>query len=217
MKTHSIRGSVVLVLCAFSLLLPGGAARAQKKSDLGDFPFWTGKGGSPAGPYAPGLNAALLLTDEQKLKIQEARQETIGSEAVGDAGRKMKTNPNLTDAEREELRKIGDEARAALKEKVKSILTVEQKEFIERASALHGTTAAEVNEEFSAQFASAKGSKADMGAVMKEYQVKLQAEFARKLEAIMTPAQSAAMQVRAALERLREIEAANAPKKTGGK
>ena len=33
----------------------------------------------------------------------------------------------------------------------------------------------------------------------------------------MTPDQSAAMQVRAALERQREIEAANAPKKTGGK
>ena len=74
-----------------------------------------------------------------------------------------------------------------------------------------------MNEEFSARFASAKGSKADMGAVTKDYQAKLQAEFARKLEAIMTPAQSAAMHERAALDRQREIEAANAPKKTGGK
>lgn len=217
MKAQSIRGSVVLVLCAFSLLLPGGAAVAQKKLDLGDFPFWTGKGGYAAGPYAPGLNAALLLTDEQKLKIQEARQETIGSAAVGDAGRKMKTNPNLSDAERDALRKIGDDARAALKEAVKAVLTVEQKEFIERATALHGTTAAEVTEEFSARFANAKGDKAAMGEVMKEHQAKLQSEFARKLEAIMTPAQSAAMHERAAQERQREIDAANSPKKKGGK
>ena len=105
--------------------------------------------------------------------------------------------------------------RSALREKVRGILTTEQKEFIERGTMLHGQASVEVSEQFASRFAGAKGNKEDYAAAQKEFQTRLREEYLRKLDTIMSPEQKTALRERAELEAKREAEAANAPKKKG--
>ncbi len=189
-----------------------GDAVAQKRPDLSDFPFWPGKSGVLGAQYVPGLTAALLLTEEQLNKLHAARMETVQSAAVGEAGRRLKGEPNLPEPEKAALRKVAEDAREELKVRVNSILMIEQKEFIAKAAELRETAAAAVREQFQEKLGAAK-SKGDSARVQVELQEAVGAEFGRRLEKLMTPEQKEAMQKRAELELARRRQAEAAPKK----
>ena len=193
-----------------------GQARAQKRADVSDFPLWPAKGGSTGAQYVPGLTAALLLSEEQQDKLNEARQETIYSPALSEQARRLKTEPNLPEADREAVRKLMEEAREALKVRVGSILRVEQKEFIAKAAVERDAAAAAVRERFQEKFSETKG-KGEGKQLQQEYQEAFAAELGRRLAAILTPEQKAAMQARADLELERKRQAEAAPKKKGDK
>ena len=201
-------------IVAFSFFV--SQSLAQKRPDVSEFPFWPGKGGITGAQYVPGLTAALLLTDEQQDKLNEARQETIYNPTLSEQTRRLKTEPNLPEAEREAIRKLAEDAREALKARVSSILMVEQKEFIAKAAGERDTAAATVRERLQDKFSEAKG-KGESARVQQEYQEAFAAEFARRLEGIMTPEQKAAMRVRADLELERKRQAEAAPKKRSEK
>ena len=71
---------LLLTLCTV-LALPA-LAQKTKTSNLAGFPLWTAKKNPLAGPFIPGLNAALLLTDEQNAKLNAVRDETLGNEKL---------------------------------------------------------------------------------------------------------------------------------------
>ncbi|GDY21099.1 hypothetical protein LBMAG56_24450 [Verrucomicrobiota bacterium] len=207
MKISQLFGIGIVAFSFFVNQVP-----AQKRPDVSEFPFWPGKGGVVGGQYVPGLTAALLLTDEQQDKLNEARQETIYDPALNEQTRRLKGDPNLPEAERDAIRKRAEDAREALKARVNSILMVEQKEFIAKAATERDAAAATVRERMQDKFAAAKG-KGESALVQREYQEAVAAEFVRRLEAIMTPVQQAAMRRRAELELERKRQAEAAPKK----
>src|SRR5687767_4022119 len=93
--TMSYRASLMAGIC---FLLVTVAVADEKKPALGNFPFWSAPKREYADQFVPGLNAALMLTPDQISKLNEARRETIDSEAVRGSNRK---DPNATEAERE--------------------------------------------------------------------------------------------------------------------
>lgn len=207
MKTTKL---LCLGIVAFSFFV--NQSLAQKRPDVSEFPLWPGKGGVVGGQYVAGLTAALLLTDEQQDKLNEARQETIYNPTLNEQTRRLKGDPNLPEAERDAIRKLAEDARAALTARVASILMVEQKEFIAKAAAARDTAATTVRERIQDKFAAAKG-KGESALVQQEYQEAFAVEFVQRLDAIMTPVQKTAMRLRADLELERKRQAEAAPKK----
>lgn len=210
-----MRPRIVMALLVVACCAAAVAQKEKKRPDVGNFPFWTAKKTARVGPFVPGLNAVLMLTDEQKEKIAAAREETIGSEAVIAAGRTLKTDPNASEAQKEAARKMIEDARAQLDAKVAAILTPEQKALIEKINALYAEVQESVRAEFEAQFVAAKGNKEEMGRVQNEFRERAAAQFAHRLIGILTPEQRTAMEAAAAAEKKREAEAA--AKKKGAK
>ena len=85
-----IRFALLLLTLCVALACPA-LAQKQKSNDLTGFPLlWVGKKNPLAGPFIPGLNAALQLSDEQKVKLMAARDETIANEKLQSLGAKVK-------------------------------------------------------------------------------------------------------------------------------
>src|SRR5262245_36438645 len=112
MRPRAVLVLVVGIAAAFAL-----PAAAQKEKGTGsvDLPYWTIKG-QPARQLVPGLNAALLLTAEQKQRLAAAREETIGSEAVAAAGRTVKTDPSASEAQKQAALKTIEAAHQQLRQ-----------------------------------------------------------------------------------------------------
>lgn len=210
-----MRPRTVMALLVVACCVAAVAQKEKKRPDVGNFPFWTAKKTARVGPFVPGLNVVLMLTDEQKEKIVAARQETIGSDAVVAAGRALKTDPNASEAQKEAARKVVEEARAQLDAKVAAILTPEQKSLIEKINALYAEVQESVRAEFQGQFVAAKGNEQEAARVQKEFREKAAAQFANRLIGILTPEQRTAIEVAAAEEKKREAEATT--KKKGEK
>jgi Spy/CpxP family protein refolding chaperone len=189
---------VVTVFCLATL------AEAQtKKPTIGNFPFWTMPKQEFADQFVPGLNAALLLTDEQIVKLQEARRDTIDNEQL--RGNKDKS-VELSDAEREARRKATQEAYTRLRTKVSNILTAEQRMLIEQINAAYLEVTTSANEEFAPQFASSKGNDELQKQLQQQKRERVARNFQAKLEVLLTPNQ------RAAWEQAASEEIANAAK-----
>jgi hypothetical protein len=206
MKLNLILGFVILsVACSIPAL-----AEKEKRPDVSGFPFFIGAKGAPV--RVPGLNAILLLTDEQKQKIHMAQQETVNSEAVAGAARTVKTDPNATEAQKQAARQAVQAAQEDLRKRVTAILTSEQKTLIERIHVIHEQVASDVSAEFQARFAASKGNEEEAKRVRKEAEEKRLAEFTRKVGEILTAEQREAMTKAAAEEKQRADEAAVKPK-----
>jgi colicin import membrane protein len=197
---------IVLANCALLLCVGVAAGQKEKKPTLpsGDM-FFTQKGQ----PFAlertfPGIQAALMLTDEQKLKLQTAREETVGSEAIREAGRNIKGNANATEAEKEAAKKLAAEARAKLEQQIASILTADQKALVEKlntaAQDAHKTAA----DSLQAEFTASKGNKEQMAEVQKKMKEEARAEFERKLVGLLNAEQRAAVEKAAAAQKAAE-------------
>jgi Spy/CpxP family protein refolding chaperone len=188
MKTRTL---LMVVAAGLFLVVAPAEAQKEKKPSLppGDL-FFTMKGQ----PFAmertfPGVVGALLLTDEQKLKLHAALDETVRSEAVQSAGKTVKTDPNATEAQKEEARKLIQEARAKLQQQVAGILTQEQKTLVERLNTAAVEAHQVAREKLEAEFIAAKGDKPKTEEVQKKVREEAVAEFSRKLVGLLTAEQ----------------------------
>lgn len=188
------RFSIIVIA---SLCLATLAAAQAKKPAIGNFPFWSAPKQEFADQFVPGLNAALLLTDEQILKLQEARRETIDNEQI--RGKKDKT-VELSEAERETRRKATQEAYANLRIKVSNILTAEQRTLIEQINAAHLEVSKAASDEFGPQLTGAKGNEDLQKSLQQQKRDRITANFKAKLEGLLSPNQKAAWEQAAAQE-----------------
>lgn len=193
-----------LALTIWPVAAPANAQK-EKRPDVSSFSFVTGPKGDR--PHLPGLNAVLLLTDEQKEKLVAARQETLGSEAVLSAARKAKTDPNATEADRQAARKLTDEAQAQYDRRVAEILTDAQREMTQRLQVLLRQAHEAAATEYGPKLVAAKGNEAETLKLRQESRDFLNADFARRVNEILTPEQRAAFEHAAAEERQREAAA----------
>lgn len=184
-------------------------ASAQKKPELTDFPFWTAPKTPHARAFVPGLQAALELTPQQIEKILAARAETIDSPAV--RALKQKGDPNAT---ADELAKAGaarSEATDKLHKLVGEILTADQKVMIEKLNDAYARVAATVGEDFAPKFVAAKGNAEDTAALRKELTEAVAEAYGKKLDAVLTADQRAAVK-KAAEEARRAASNKDKPK-----
>jgi hypothetical protein len=195
-----------LTLAAVVLL--AAPALAQKKAQVIDFPFWTGPKTPHARAFVPGLQAALALTPEQVEKIAAAREATIDSPEI--RALKTKKDPDATADELARANAKRAEATEKLHKEVDGILTNEQKALIQTINEGYEKVVAEVGVEFQQKFIDAKGNAEDTAALRKEQREAITATFEKKLDALLTAEQRAAVKKAAEEEAKR---AGDKPKK----
>ena len=191
--------------------LSAAGAQAQKSKSPSQPPgnlFFSLKGQ----PFAlerliPGIQAALLLTEDQKRKLTEALEGTIWSEPVKSAGRKLKADPNGNDARTSEAKKVIEEAHARLHEQVAGTLTQEQKNLIVRINAAAAEAHVNARKKLEIEFTADKADKSRQEQLNRELRKAAQIELSNILTAILSADQREAME-RAAQEQRAAEEAA---------
>ena len=195
------RSTVFLFALCTALALPT-LAQKQKSTDLSGFPLlWSAKKTPLTGPFIPGLNAVLLLSDEQKEKLIAAREETLSNEKFQKLGAVVKLNPNASDAEREAARKANEEARDQFKTRVENILTAEQRKLVERLNTIFGESLTAAQEAYRGQLEQlVKTDKARAEELRQEVREKSLKDFKARLEGLLSKEQWAALAKAAAAE-----------------
>lgn len=181
---------------------PAGEKKAA--ADVGSLRLVVGAKGQR--PHVPGLNATLLLTAEQRERLAAAHAETLGSEAVVAASRKVKGDPNASEADRAAARKLAEDARAAYDRRVQEVLTPAQQELVARFQVLYGQAQEAVAQEYGPRLVGAKGRAEETARLRAEAAEKLAADFARRVTEILTADQRAAFDAAAARERERSAK-----------
>lgn len=186
--------ALTLILLLGLLAAPAGAQK-QKSTDLAGFPLlWSAKKNPLAGPFIPGLNAALLLSDEQKEKLITAREETLGNEKLQSLGTKVKLNPNASEAEREAAHKAHEEARDQFKFRIEAILTPDQRKLVGVINTLFEEVVTATHEAYRSQFDQVvKTDKAKADELRQEVQQKVVKDFRSRLEGTLSKEQWAAL------------------------
>lgn len=188
---YLLHSSLCILLVA--LALPASAQK-QKYTDLAGFPLlWSAKKNPLAGPFIPGLNAALLLSDEQKEKLITAREETLGNEKLRSLGTKVKLNPNASEAERTAAQNAHEEARGQFQTRVEAILTPEQRKLVGIINTVFDEVLTATHEAYQDKFAQLKGDKAGAEELRKEAQAKTFKDFRTRLEGTLSKDQWAAL------------------------
>jgi hypothetical protein len=111
MRTRWLAALLALVCTAAS---PTFAVQKKKgRPDPSGLPLWSAKG-IPliSRQYIPGLNAALLLSDEQVENLYAAWRETVNSPELTEKGRRLKETPDPTEEQRKEVRLLREAAEA---------------------------------------------------------------------------------------------------------
>lgn len=192
-----------LPLVGFTWVLGTLPAQAQKEKrhDVAGFCFISGPKGER--PQIAGLNAVFLFTQEQKEKLVLAREQTLGSEAVTVAGRKVKGDPNATEADRQAARKLSEEAQVQYDRRVGEILTPAQKELVQRLQVLYGQARETVAAEYAPRLVGAKGNASETMRLREESRHALTADFTRRIREILTSEQLTAFERAAEQEKQR--------------
>jgi hypothetical protein len=164
--------------------------------------FFTMKGQ----PYAlertfPGIVAAFMFSEDQKMALNEEYQETVADPQLREKGASLKNNPAATDAEREEMRKQQNEARAELQKRAEMILTPEQKALIPKIQDAANQALKGAREAFAADLGAAKGDKAKSKDLDEKIRVEAEDLFVQQLEKFLTPAQMEAVRQAAIAQR----------------
>lgn len=203
MKTTaaSVRSTLLPLLLTFCTVLALPAlAQKQKTSNLAGFPLWTAKKNPMAGPFIPGLNAALLLTEEQKTKLTTARDETLGNEQLQKLGASIKQNSNASEADRAAASKAYEEARSQFKDRVDAILAADQRKLVASINGVFEEVSNAIGEAYHNRFAQLKGDRAGMEELQKETREKHAKDFKGRLEGILSKDQWAALNTAAEAE-----------------
>jgi len=200
-STRRSRLWLAFSLMVAALALPA-AAQKQKSNDLAGFPLlWSAKKNPLTGPFIPGLNAALLLSAEQKDKLLTARAETLDDDKVRGLGAKVKQNPNASEAERDAAQHAQEVARGQFQTRVEAILTPEQRKLVGTINGLYDESLTAAQEEYRGQFEQVvKTDKARQEELRREVQQKVLKNFRARLEGNLTKEQWAALTQAAAEE-----------------
>jgi hypothetical protein len=200
-STRRSRLWLYFTLMVAALALPA-AAQKQKSNDLAGFPLlWSAKKNPLTGPFIPGLNAALLLSAEQKEKLLTARAETLDDEKVRGLGTKVKQNPNASEVERDAAQQAQEVARGQFQTRVEAILTPDQRKLVGTINGLYDESLTAAQEESRGQFEQVvKIDKARQEELRREVQQKVLKNFRARLEGNLTKEQWAALTQAAAEE-----------------
>lgn len=200
-STQRSRFLLALSLMLAALALPA-AAQKQKSNDLAGFPLlWSAKKNPLTGPFIPGLNAALLLSAEQKEKLLTARAETLDDEKLRGLGTKVKQNPNASEAERDAAQRAQEVARGQFQTRVEAILTPDQRKLVGTINGLYDESLTAAQEEYRGQFEQVvKTDKARQEELRREVQQKVLKNFRARLEGTLSKEQWAALTQAAAAE-----------------
>lgn len=188
---RSILSSLLLALCT-ALALPA-LAQKEKNTDLGGFPLWSAKKNPLTGPFIPGLNAALLLSPEQRDKLVAAREEIMGNEKLQKLGASLKQNPNASEADRDAARKASEEARDQFKDRVDTILTADQRKLVATVNGIFDEVRTATHEAYHDRFGQLKGDKAGSEELRKEAEAKSAKDFKGRIEGLLSKEQWAAL------------------------
>lgn len=187
-------------------LATADAAEKAKQAGVADYPFYHTKKRGDVAQFVPGLNAALQLTPAQQAQIAAAHEEMLNDDAVKAARSLPKSDPNVTDRQREQARAALEAATARMREKVAAILTSGQQALIEKINATHAAAAEEAAILYESYFSQVKDEdeRRRLHAEQAEDVARL---FLRRLDGILTAEQKTAM-TRAAEEENRRLAAA---------
>ncbi|MBM3980109.1 MAG: hypothetical protein FJ304_07455 [Planctomycetes bacterium] len=181
----------VLTLAAVALLVAPASAQKEKKAELTDFRFWSAPKTPHARSFVPGLQAALELTPAQVAKLVAAREATVDDPEL----RKLpnKNDPNAT---ADDIAKANAKRAAAIEKLFKEvdlILTKDQKALIEKINDGYAKVVSEVGADYQPKIAAAKGNADDTAALRKEQAEAIRTAFTKKLDALLTNDQMAAV------------------------
>jgi hypothetical protein len=204
MKTTTLAALVAAL--AFSLT--PALAQKEKRPDVGNFPFWTVKKSPRAHPFVPGLNAVLMLTDTQKEKITDAREELLDTDAIQAASRLLKTNPDASGAQKDAARRRYAEAQEKLHERVNAVLTTEQRALIDKLNGAFEDTREAISADFQPRHADFKDNKQGLAELQVEMQRRMETDFLKRVEGLLTKEQFSALQKAAEEEKTRNAQAA---------
>ncbi len=193
MNMNMIRLTLLVAVC-----LSAAPAQAQKvkKPALppGDL-FFTMKGQPFAlERLAPGIVGALLLTDEQKLELTGALEQTIWSDDVRTAGRTLKGESNLTDVQKVEARNVVLQAQKRLRKLVAAVLSDKQKSLIIRIDEATADAHIDARKSLEGEFSAAKGDKFRTEELNRQLREEVRAEMDRSLRDILTTEQRQSME-----------------------
>jgi hypothetical protein len=195
---------IAFTLTAVILLAAPVGAQKQKKPELTDFPFWSAPKTPRAHAFVPGLQAALELTPAQIEKILEARATTVDTEEI--RALKRKGDPNATADELATAATKRSAATEKLHQEVETILTKDQKALIEKLNDGYAKVVADVGGQFQADFEAAKGNAEETAKLRKDQREAIAEAFNKKLDALLTTEQRAAVK-KAAEEEAKRAEA----------
>jgi hypothetical protein len=206
-------------LSLLALLLVGvlslsslGAAENEKRPDVADFPFWTGKKRGYVSQFMPGLTAVLQLSEAQKQAIAIAREEWSSDEGLKAARSISKSDPSVTAEQREKARAAIDGATVRLHGRVDAILAPEQKALIDKINSAYAQAVEDVGIVYQDKFGSVKADEAARRRIQEEKNQDTEEQFLHKLDGILTASQKEAMTRAAEMEEQRDAKAAGIKK-----
>lgn len=190
MKSHLFLVRVAIGIMSVASV---AAAEKEKRADVSDYPFWSAPKRGHVAPFVPGLNAVLDLTDAQKQQIAAARDEMLNDDAVKAARGISKSDPTLTDEQRDKARAAVEAAAARIHEKVAAILTVEQKAMIENINGAYSEATKQVGATYQVKFESVKVGREERMRMQQSQREEVEALFRSRLDEMLSPAQKEAM------------------------
>jgi Spy/CpxP family protein refolding chaperone len=149
----------------------------------------------------PGITAALMLTNEQKIALSEAHRQTVRNPELRNKIAALKSKDNPIEAQREAVRKELESAQAALRARVDAILTPEQKTLAAKIEVAVIDAEHEANQIFEGELAAAKDDPLKTTEVREKARVEAEDLIVQKLEKFLTPTQMQAMQQAATQQR----------------
>jgi hypothetical protein len=153
-----------------------------------------------------------MLTEQQKIALNEALDQTIRNPQVRAAGQALKNNPGATDDDRAKAQKAAQDARAQLTETVDKTLTADQKALVAKIQAAFDDAQKAVSTALRAEYGQAKGDAERTAKLRERSQDELRNQLTERLDKILDPEQKAAVQMAAVVQIEREEAATKAKK-----
>ncbi len=215
MSFRMLAVSAVVVLAGIvQAEAPTGGKKLSNAQPPGEVLGFTMKGQPAALERAiPGIQGALVLSDEQKAKIFAAMGATVHSPAVRTAMARIKGDPSATEAQKEEARKIVSNARTGLTRKVSEILSPEQRALVEQLNKVSAQAQQEAAEALHSELTEAKGDLSKKDQVQKQLREKTSQVLQARLDKLLSPTQMTSYKKAAQLQIAAEEEARKHPKK----
>lgn len=160
----------------------------------------------------PGVTGAVRLSDEQKQKLAAAIEETVNRREVRAAMATAKLNPNATEAQKQEARRLIQQARAELQKRAAQILTPAQKTLVEKINGAVAEAQRQTREAMQDDLLAVKTDPSRKDKVQKEYQQRVRAAMESRVMDLLDADAQAALKKAAAAQAAAEKVPKKGPK-----